>query len=437
MTDATSSSAHDLDHDTVPVQGIRVQRTWLGLFVAAFGVLAYADMGNVLSSLSPLGSLAKLAYMAALSGAFLFFATGRRAFRRGFGAAWVLLAFTLVAAVAYAWQVVLGRSPNSYLAAFMPTILCSMILVLPEPSRSVDRRSLVDFLLTWLVALGAIYAIELGWRSARGELGDINNLENHVKSIALVVAAGIAMVSGKWRLLLAIGALSLWTTLLRPSSTFILAMVACTGIAVLMRANRTRAAALACYATLAALAISPFVVTYFPGAGDLVLGIEGALKEDVLGGETNTAVRLTIQTAALTGLEGFDWLFGQAFTGATSVYVADMLPWWWDNSELGVATIHSDYVIMFVQSGLLGYVAYNLALAALCGVGLKRRPTGEAGELTLRAIFPICVIALAVYSAANPFLQYYQISHVIWACLGLAQYALIGRATGPRQSEVY
>lgn len=401
---------------------LRLERTWLAVVAAGFGVLAYADMGNLLSSAGPVGSAGKLVYMASLVALFASLAVRRGHFRR-IPTAWVLLAFTFVTAAAYAAQLAMGRAPNSYLTAFMPTTLYTLVLVLPDAGKPIEGASLLATMTVFLMLLGGIYAIEIGLRAANGELGDISNLENHVKSIALVLAAGLAIAAGRWAWLAVIIVLAAWVTALRPSSTFILAMLTCCTVSGLLLAGQAKLAGIACYAVLFVLAVSPFVVSFVPGADELVLSVEGALKEDLLGGQTNTFVRLVIQQVALSGLQGFDWLVGDAFTGATSVYVADLLPWWWDNSELGLATIHSDYVIMLVQSGLVGYLAYNLVLVAICAHGLRRRPGEDASDRALRAVFPVVVLALAIYSAANPFLQYYQTSHVAWLCLGLALYA--------------
>lgn len=424
MTTAAHYSLGAPDFVVPERASIRLERTWLAVVAAGFGLIAYADMGNALSSSGPIASAGKLIYMAALGAVFALLAMQRGHFRHR-TTAWVLLAFTLVAAGGYLAQIAMGSPPNSYLTAFMPTTFYTLILVLPDLRKPVDKASLLAALTVFLMVLGATYAIEISLRFARGELGDIANLENHVKSIALVLAAGLAIAAGRWSWLVLIAVLAAWVTVLRPSSTFILAMVACCGVSWLIRMGQVRLAGFICYAVLFALAVSPFVVSFVPGADDLVLSMEGALKEELLGGETNTSVRLIIQHIALTDMQGFDWVFGDLFTGATSVYVADLLPWWFDNSELGLATIHSDYVILLVQSGLVGYLAYNFVLTVMCATGLKQRRGEDRSERALRAILPIGVLALAIYSAANPFLQYYQISHVVWLCLGLAQYALL------------
>ncbi|MBN9309602.1 hypothetical protein [Devosia sp.] len=414
-----------LPDDAEPRQRVRLERTWLGLAAATFAVVAYLDFDNLLVSVSVVGALAKIAYIALVAGAFGILTLQRGQFRRGLPEAWVLLGFMIAAAAGYVTQMAAGRAPNSYLAAFMPPVLYSLSLVLPLPRKPVDGNGLVRALTVLLMVLGALYALEVTVRSASGNLGRIDNLENHVKSVSLVLAAGLAMASGRWRLLAVIVALSTWTTLQRPSSTFILALSVCLSVAWLIKIGQSRLAECVCYALLAVLALSPFVVSFVPGASEMVLGVEGMLKQDLLGGETNTAVRLVIQGVAMNGMQGFDWVYGQLFTGATSVYVADMLPWWWDNSDLGLATIHSDYVILLGQSGLIGYVAYSACLAALCRRGFRANANEGVDDVAVRAVFPICVVALGIYSAANPFLQYYQISHVVWLCLGLAQYALL------------
>ena len=419
--------------DETPERGrVRLERTWFAVVAAGFGLLGYADMANALS-FGPVAEVSKLIYVATLAAAFAIFAARRGSFRV-VPPAWVLLGFTFAVAVTYVLQLALARPPNSYLAAFMPTTLYTLILVLPDPRKPIDRRSVVAAMTGFLMLLGAIYAVEISIRSAAGGLGDINNLENHVKSVSLVLAAGLAIVSGRWAWLVVIVVLAAWITTLRPSSTFILAMVACCSLGLLIRLGWMRAAGLVSYTVLLVLAVSPLVVSFVPGADELVLSFEGALKEEWLGGQTNTSVRLIVQSVALSGMRGYDWVLGEMFVGANSVYVADLLPWWWDNSDRGLATIHSDYVILLVQSGLVGYVAYNLVLLALAATGLQiRRGEGRA-ERELRAVFPICVTGLAIYSAANPFLQYYQTSHVVWLCLGLAQYALLPvsqRATTP------
>jgi O-antigen ligase len=107
-----------------------------------------------------------------------------------------------------------------------------------------------------------------------------------------------------------------------------------------------------------------------------------------------------------------------------------MLPewqgWWATGNVNGQAPIHSDFVIVFVLMGILGYILFALAFYLVLKNRfreLARRDTRGSG-VVLQAIAIIAVVALLIYCSDEPYLAYYNHSNVVWLLLLISEVAM-------------
>jgi hypothetical protein len=413
-----------LSSSTVETEAValRFERTPAVLACLLFSLIGYADIFSLLSSPGPVGTIAKTAYLAILAIAFLVVWFSSGTLWRHPVPAWIFLLFMVWSTIAYVTQIAMGAVPNSYVTAFAPTLLFSLVLVMPRGRNLYDERTLLGTLTNWFFVLSAMYLGELLVRQylLGHDLGNIETLENHVKSVAFVAGAVFAIFSKRPMTFALIVAMAAASLIIRPSSTVLIALAVCCAIALAIVFGRRRFALVLSLATLAVLAAAPFAIRYVPEVRDLLLQVESLLKEGILEGNSNTAVRLAIQDAAFARFESGSWLFGDFFGSAVNVYVGDTLPWWFQNSEEGLATIHSDYVIILLESGIVGYALFNTALFLLV-LGTHDRGGSPQRSVLSQCIAPLAV-GLAIYSSYNPFLQYYQVTHAIWFSLFLLYY---------------
>ena len=187
-----------------------------------------------------------------------------------------------------------------------------------------------------------------------------------------------------------------------------------------------------CYLILFILAIFPFLIYTSNDVSDFVNDIEGFVKTDALGGASNTQVRLDILRLAFERWQASALLFGEFFMGGTTVFLGS---WWLSFTESGAIPIHSDYLIILVEGGLLGYAAFNLAFAWIIRSHFRwlRRQRQPKGSLTAQggmvAVAVPVTITLAIICSANPYLQYYGLLFVVWFVLFCSQICKFSKGT--------
>ena len=112
--------------------------------------------------------------------------------------------------------------------------------------------------------------------------------------------------------------------------------------------------------------------------------IEPSVKED-LGGESDNDFRLGVISAARDEMAQHSLLVGQAFTGEVTVNALPYLPWL-SNDRRETASnenIHSDFLIMIVQGGLIGYGLFAslfVGMALLCAKAARLAHAARDGS---------------------------------------------------------
>ncbi|MBR0829865.1 hypothetical protein JQ596_30485 [Bradyrhizobium manausense] len=409
-------------------------------FCALYGIVTYADFFNLLGySTSGIGAAGKYAFFLILILAFAHSWLRTRNLRFGFDAPTILLCFTFFALVPFFAQLATEGDTNSYASAFIPTLILSTAITHDPSEYSSDLTKLRDRLLQWLCVLCLLYDVELFVRAYSGlsYFSLVANQTNHLKSIVFVAALALAHWSRRSAFYLTfILLLALVSEILRPSSTLLLAMAVCAPLSFFMRHRFLSAAKLWSYGLLAIAALAPIGLYLSQDLSQWVASLDEAAKSDALGGSSNAVVRLTIMKVAFQRIEDSSWLVGEFFSGGTTVQVANLLSFWTANYASGLAQIHSDYVCILLEGGLIGYGAFNLALLASARAfiqgadGAASRPRTE-----MLATGVVTLSSLAIYCSVNPVLQSFQVASIPWTIL-LCSYVALRTSVAKQMSTV-
>jgi hypothetical protein len=407
---------------------VAFESTWLFWSALLLGVLRYADYADI-SEKPGFGTGIKYVLFAALLATLAAIAFSSKNWRLGWNAPTILLAFTFFACAPLLIQLGHGATPDSYSSAFCSTLVYSMAAFYDLNGKVVNFGTLRRRLIVWLLLLGLMYIGELLLRtrfpSMFASSEDATNQFNsgvayQVKSAVVLIGLYLTTLSRQRSLTVFQYAVLASFLVLRPTSTVVLCLAVCVPIVFLIRNAQYNAAECMCYLILLVLAIFPFLIYASDNVSNFVKDAEGFIKTDTLGGASNTETRLEILRLAFERWQSSSLLFGEMFTGGTTVLLGT---WWLSFSKTGLIPIHSDYLITLVEGGLLGYGAFNLMLAWIIRSHFRwlRRQPRHGKHLSAQAAMVAVAIpvtmTLATFSSANPFLQCYGVLLVVWFVL--------------------
>lgn len=390
----------------------------------AISILVYLDCANVLS-VSSLGyeSMVKYAYFVFIVTLYLTICLTTRRINMGLDGPAIFLVFTALSVTALGFQMVSPVQNNSYAGAFLATLLVSAAAIFDVERYHIEPVRTARIIQKLLLLLSGLYIVELTVRSVSGlaYFEDVLNQTNHIKSFIFVASACLAILRRDRTSLALTAALFVVSQILRPSSSLIAALFLCAPIAVAMSRGWMRTARALTYAVIVCAAVAPIALYLSPDLKTFITDAETWTKEDLLQGRSNTFFRLAIQDLAIDRLQDTSVAFGAMFSSANSVALSRKFAWWLQYYPTGLAAIHSDYVSILFQSGVVGYVLYNAALLLICrflfdGIALARK---QNKSYALIGLSICCMTIVMFYSSSNPFLQYYTIAHIAWFLVAL------------------
>jgi hypothetical protein len=265
-------------------------------------------------------------------------------------------------------------------------------------------------------------------------MSSINEVQVH-KSIICVLALCLSILANRKILALFVAVVTVAALELRPMSTLALTMSFCLPIAFALRHRvsypRPRSVlagrAIAMIALSLTVSIPLLLYFYFDDVSALIDFGESYLKSDILGGRSNMDFRLAILKYVYGAIDSTSFWYGSALSGSHTVPLA-LLPgwgWWWNVHGAGEATIHSDFVVVFFLTGIIGYSIFAVAFYLVLNVrfrALARRDLRGSG-VVLQAISIIATVALLIYCSDEPWLSYYNHAHAVWMLLLISEVA--------------
>lgn len=359
----------------------------------------------------------------------------------------IFLAFFAVTGISFAVRFFFYDERLSYISAFISPLAFSLAIFIPPNTVIIDARRIVR-VLTFLFSAGSVfYLIE----AAIKPLDIVRSLTptdevQILKSLICVLALCLCILTDRKALGIFIAAVTLMALFLRPVSTLVLALTCCVPIAIALRFRVSRPRPLAvltgraiAMATLIVVISIPLLLyVFFDDVAPIISSSEGYLKSDVIGGQSNVQFRLAILKYAYTLFENSSFLYGSALSGSQTVPLA-LLPgweWWWQVKSVGEATIHSDFVVILVLMGTLGYTVFSFALYRVLKDRFREltRRDLRGNAVVLQAISIIGLIALVVYCSDQPYLSYYNHAHSVWMLLLISEVARKSRVISSAES---
>lgn len=408
--------------------GVELSRTLLSYFFFLFGALISIDVVSIFNG-SPAAVPFKYIYLAIILGFIIFYAAKFRTLDTRSWGPLIVLSFFAVTLMMFFFNLLLLGQKTSYVSAFISALCLGIAAFIPAQAYHFDSKKITRLLLMLLVLGSTFYLIEvilktIGLRLSSSFLFKFD--VEQTRSIFCVLAISLSILMGRYRLVIFLSVITIIALLLRPTSALVLALAVCIPIAVALKLKLVKLVQIAAFTLLVGAAVSPFLLVFSPEFSKLVVETEALLKRDVLGGISNSEFRLYIIKEAFHELEQTSYIFGNGFTGDTNVFVGFRYPYWLGNVSSGLAAIHSDFVIMLNQSGLLGYGFFIVLFAALLQSrfrALKKLKGGGVYGYNILGVGIITVFLLILYASFNPFLQQYEVLHIIWMILFFSEMA--------------
>jgi hypothetical protein len=324
----------------------------------------------------------------------------------------------------------------SYSAAFTSSLLFAAAAFIPPSAVLVDATRISRQILLMFFACTIFYLGETIFKSTKigQSLSSASGIE-FGKSIVSVLGLCLAILLRRTLFVFLFAGVTALALIVRPSSTLVLGIITCIPLAFLLQIRAIGLSRVLANTVLILVALSPFALyVFFDQLREFISAAESAVKGDVLGGRSNAEFRLVVVNKALHQLEGTSFWYGNGLDGNTTVFVGQDIPSWFAVDAHGLATIHSDFVIVLSQAGLVGY---SLFIIFICLV-LNRRfrnlacvRIGNDDLYNLLSISIVAVVTLILYCSVNPFLQYYYLAHPVWLLLFISE--LAGKSTISRE----
>lgn len=346
----------------------------------------------------------------------------------------IFLLFFIATGLSFAVNFFAYYERNSYISAFISPLVFCLTIFIPPNSLMLDARKIVR-VLTILFSAGAVfYLIEAAvkWLGLGIGIASLDEVQI-LKSMSCLLALCLCILTGRKILALLVAVVTVAAFMLRPVSTLVLALAFCLPIAIALRRRVTGlrpvpvllSRVIAMTALLLAVSIPWLLYFYFDDVGAVINSVESYLKTDVFGAQSNIAFRLAILKYAFSTFDTTSLWYGTALAGNQTVSLA-LIPgwdWWFFLNRAGEATIHSDFVIVMVLTGLIGYTLLSVAFYLVLRNLFRdlSRVYLPPSAVALQALSIIAVVALLVFISDEPYLGYYNHAHSIWMLLLISE----------------
>jgi len=402
-------------------------------FCIAFAVFDFLDIFDFID-FSSFSVVLKYCYAAIILGMMFFYVLKYKSIDLTNLAPIISFLFFVVTGLAFAFNFLIYDERQSYVSAFIAPLVFSLAMFIPPNAMMLDARRITRDL-TLLFSVGTVlYLVEaivkpLDFVSNFNVLHEVQFL----KSINCALALSISILTGRKTLALFLAVVTGIALFLRPTSTLVLVLIVCLPLAFAFRLRvlsyqvvAVSLSRVAVMTTWVLVAIIPLLFYFFfDEVGTLIDSVESYIKVDILGGQSNTSFRLAVLKYAFAALDKTSLLYGSALSGSTNVFIANEVRWWFKFDTSGTAPIHSDFVIVLVLMGIIGYVLFNAMFLIVLKTRFRELARSDVGGdgIVLQSISIIAVVALVIYCSVVPFLIYYNHAHVVWMLLLISEVA--------------
>jgi hypothetical protein len=322
----------------------------------------------------PLGQFAKYLLAIALVLCFALLAVTRPRINRSPLFPLAALLLSMVGGISFAYSLFVAPGMGTYASALIPLVVAAIPLLIDTHMIRTDGYAATEYLFS---ILGIAAFFHVLWDVVQiGLTGNENPFPGWLappsKSSGMVIVFFMLLCGLFRRNLLLILSVALVgvSELLAPTSTLAFLTMFAAGVIVLHRLRFGRFLRLACVIVAVGIIIANLAIFESSDIADALYSIEPSVKED-LGSESDSDFRLAVLSAARDESARHSMLVGQAFTGELTVNTLPYLPSLSDDKRdiASNQNIHSDFAILIVQGGLIGYALFTsvfVGMALLC-----------------------------------------------------------------------
>ncbi len=298
-----------------------------------------------------------------------------------------LAALALSAAGVFSFSYSIAVEPGTTTAAsgLIPLILTALPLVIPTQATRADGAAVTEYLFR-IIGIAALFHVlwfvvdyALGLNEAAP--GSYSGIAPAFAPVCFMILCGLFRRKALFVLSVALIGLSL---ALRPSSTTgFIALFAIAAI-VLYRPHYRPLFRVACVSVAGMIILGNLAVFISEDVAEGLYSIEPLMKEDALASKSNNGFRLSIIHAVRDEMVERSILVGKFFIGNVTVDARK----YYSDPDMELAPIHSDYITMIHQGGLIGY---GLLTSLFVGVALfwakAARLAHAAGDAASETLF--------------------------------------------------
>jgi hypothetical protein len=326
------------------------------------------------------------------------------------------LSLVALGGVAYAYSIFVVPGMATYSSGLIPLIVIAMPLLIATRATRTDSVAAGKYL---LAIFGVAAVCHLLWQligpllgSAEKDFGWVFVPQGSIVLVDFVILSGLL----RRRLLLfcSLGLVGL-SLALRPSSELVFTTVFAAAAIVSHRLRLQRLYRAGCILTASLIFVANLAVLESGDIAQALYSVEPVVKQEALAGYSNSETRLGLISAARDEMARHSLLVGKALTGNVTVDTSVYLPY----AEQSVMPIHSDFIIMIVEGGLIGYgvfAALFLGILLACSKGARlARVAGDSGSEVLLDALQALVIIFMLYMSGNPTMLLAQVT--VLCCL--------------------
>jgi hypothetical protein len=275
------------------------------------------------------------------------------------------LALSVAGVASFTYSIAVAPGTTTYASALIPLLVAALPLVIPTRATHADAVATTEYLfrITVIAAIFHVLWFLVDYASGLTD-ADPGSYQSH--TFIAVSPVCFMILSGLFRrnvlLVISVGLIVL-SVLLRPSSTTLFVTIFATAVIVFYRLQCRRLIRVTCVFLGAAIIVGNLAIFFSGDVAEALYSIEPLVKEDTLESQSNNAFRLGIISALRDEMAEQSMLVGKFFAGDVNVDPRKYLPW----NENASLPIHSDYLIMLQQGGLIGY---GLLASLLMGMAL-------------------------------------------------------------------
>jgi hypothetical protein len=417
-----------------------LSQTWIYKFSFAFTVIAFMEPTSLIWS-SEYAVPIKYLYTLIVAGSVILYGISSRSVFITSAAPVLALLFFIITGVTFITNYTVFGYKQSNLGAFTSSLIFAAATVIPQSGLVIDVQRILKQLLRLFLVCSIFYLFETIYKQTDfGQTHSFNPDPDLYKSILSVLGLCLAILLRRKVLILLFLAVMLSALVFRPTSTLVLATAVSVPLTILLRNRAIGLSRTIAYGIFIVAALTPVIIyVFFDEIGDIIIAVESALKSDVLGGFSNTQFRLLILKKAMLQLSETSYLFGRGLDGNSTVFVGIEAPYWFNIDPLGLIAIHSDFVIILTQAGIVGYSVFIFFYYSILHFRFRRLTEAGAHNNGLYNLFSLSIVAcvcLLIYSSANPILSFYYVTLPLWAIFLISELAGRAMLVPPRGSSV-